>query len=285
MVRRMSSPALPDPSGPVPPPPARPARAPRNRPLVAIQADPLPARRPHQEETPGEAMNLACVAHELRTPLTAIQGALDLLHSGALGALPETASRMIDIARDNSRRLLRLVEDILASGASGAGQFTMRWADVDLGTLLRDAVAAQGGLVADAASRFTIKETSAGAIVWGDRGRLHQVLANLLSNAVKFDPAGGAVALSLRRTESGFRITVTDQGPGIPPAFRPFLFRRFSRAAETAGAVPGSGLGLSIANAIVAQHGGTLSLDGTVTAGSSFHIDLPAPDSPEIHPM
>ena len=193
--------------------------------------------------------DIAMIGHELRTPLTAIRGALGLIQSGTLGALPEQAARMIEIARDNSQRLLQLIDDLLTVEAFGAGAIGLRLVQLDLVELLQQAITANAGLVAEQGGAFVLRETLSAAIVRGDPARLSQVLANLMSNAAKFAP-GTIVSLSLRHHglghDKGYRITVADQGPGIPPAFRARIFQRFARASETATHTPGSGLGLSI---------------------------------------
>ena len=239
--------------------------------------------------------HLATITHELRSPLTAIRGALGLICAGTLGALPEPVARMLAIASANSDRLLRLIDDILLSDVLAAGRLPMHWEAVDLADLLREAVAANTGLLTGQTGHFVLASAPPGAFARADHGRLLQVLANLLSNAVKFAPAGTPITLSLQQLGTSYRITVRDEGPGIPASFHPHIFQRFARAAETASEVPGSGLGLSIAHAIVIQHGGNISFDSPDDSATPerrstrFHVDLPrlnrAEPSSEIHSL
>lgn len=219
--------------------------------------------------------HLASITHELRTPLTAISGALDLMQSGALGSVPEAMAGLIAIARSNSGRLLRLIDDILTSEASAANRLVLHREAVDLDQLVREALQANAGLRAGGGAGFQLAQSHPGAWVEGDPARLLRVLANLLSNAVKFSPPAAPVSLSLWAAGGGYRITIRDQGPGIPDAFRARIFQRFARAAETAADIPGSGLGLYITKEIVIQHGGSIWFDSVIGAGTRFHVQLP----------
>ena len=268
--------------------------------VSALQAQAPPDRCEHGCQ---RHAHLADVTHELRTPLTAIRGALDLIGSGALGPLAEPIARMLAVARVNSDRLLRLIDDVLVVEERAAGRHPLSTETVDLALLLDDVIANNTGLFVERdrgvhTGHFVLTETQPCALVRADRGRLLQVLANLISNAVKFSPPATSVMLALRRIDTAYRITVTDRGPGIPHAFRPFIFQRFARAPDTAAHIRGSGLGLHIAHAIISQHGGRIHFEcpaydhGEIVpvdrnlGGTSFHIDLPmiapVPDSSKI---
>lgn len=105
-----------------------------------------------------------------------------------------------------------------------------------------------------------------------DHDRLLQVLTNLLSNAIKFSPPDSAVVVRIERLPQVLRISVIDQGSGIPDSFRDRIFQRFAQA----GSAGGSGLGLSICKGIVEEHGGSLWFTSVEGKGTSFHVDLPA---------
>jgi signal transduction histidine kinase len=112
--------------------------------------------------------------------------------------------------------------------------------------------------------------------VWGDRTRLYQLLDNLVSNAVKFTAAGGRVEVSARTVDDWAVVAVSDTGIGIPPEDLERLFERFFRASGAAAhAIPGSGLGLTIAKAIVDGHGGRITAESEVGVGSKFSVELP----------
>ena len=223
---------------------------------------------------------VATVSHELRTPLTSVSGSLGLLAAGAGGPLNEGGQRLLDIARKNSDRLVRLINDLLDMGKIEAGQLDFVFSDVLLTNALRAAAdenrpyAERLGvslelLLPDLADRVNVR---------ADSHRLHQVLSNLLSNAAKFSPLGGRVLLTFElRPEGVARITVTDEGPGVPEAFRGRLFQRFAQADSTSKRrQEGTGLGLAIARVIVERHGGQIGFhEGPHGTGSVFHVDLP----------
>ena len=117
-----------------------------------------------------------------------------------------------------------------------------------------------------------------GGEVWlsADRGKLSQVLVNLLSNALKFTPEGGSITVSLDETEQAAAFTVSDTGDGIAPEDLPYIFERFYRADPSRSrATGGSGIGLSIVEAIVKAHGGTVSVSSVPGEGSAFTVTLP----------
>jgi signal transduction histidine kinase len=231
------------------------------------------------------------VVHELRAPLTAINAALALLTSGTLDLAGAQAAHLLDVAQANSRRMQRLVDDLLAAPA-GLEMLRRQW--IDLAGLLECAVAMNQAADGNR-GRIRLALQVSSAMIHGDSDRLHQVFANLFSNALKFGPAGGPVDVVLARSRHGFRVSVIDRGPGVPPEFLPCLFRRFARAPQTTAKVPGNGLGLSIARAILRAHGGEISYErapappvwtGADVAGGSgsmFHVDLPAADSSKLH--
>jgi signal transduction histidine kinase len=114
------------------------------------------------------------------------------------------------------------------------------------------------------------------ALVSGDRERLAQVLGNLLSNAAKFSPEGETVEISLTRSGGGFRVSVSDCGPGIPDEFRDRLFERFTQADSTdARQKGGTGLGLSISRSMVEKHDGVIGFESVPGEGATFYFDLP----------
>lgn len=224
---------------------------------------------------------VSTVSHELRTPLTSIAGSLGLLAGGAAGPLPDRAARLVGIARANSERLVRLVNDILDIERIEAGEVQFDLRPVSLGDLLARTVEANAGFAERYGVRVALDDGPASALVTGDADRLIQVFTNLLSNAIKFSPAGSAVSISVAARDACWRVSVADKGPGIPEAFRPRLFRKFSQAdSSDTRAKGGSGLGLSIAREIVHRHQGVISFDTSAGAGTSFHVDLPRADEP-----
>jgi PAS domain S-box-containing protein len=221
---------------------------------------------------------VSTVSHELRTPLTSIGGSLGLIVGGAVGALNDRAARLIEIANNNTQRLIRLVNDILDIEKLQSGRMVLHFAPVRLEDVIDQAIAANRAY----ASSFGI-EVRRGAeetdiLVQADPDRVNQAITNLISNAVKFSPANAMVEIDAVRTAFGIRVSVGDQGPGIPEEFRPRIFGRFAQAdSSDMRQKGGSGLGLSIVRQIMERHGGFVSYDNDRGVGTRFHLDFPAP--------
>jgi PAS domain S-box-containing protein len=218
---------------------------------------------------------VSTVSHELRTPLTSIRGALGLLEGGVVGSLPEGAREVVQIARSNCERLIRLINDLLDLEKIEAGRLELRLRDVRSSDVVREALAAVEG-VAEAAAVTLESDVQGNALLRADPDRVVQVVINLLSNAVKFSPPGTTVLVRTERRETRLRVEVIDHGPGIPEAQWGMLFRKFQQIdASDTRAKGGTGLGLSISKAIVEQHGGTIGLTSAVGHGSTFWFELP----------
>lgn len=215
------------------------------------------------------------VSHELRTPLTSIRGSLGLLESGVLGPLPERGQRMVQIAVQNTDRLVRLINDILDLERIDSGTIHLRRESCDAGELIARAVealqpvadAAGVELVIDAApTRFT-----------ADPDYLIQTLTNLISNAVKFSPAGTTVKISGRLREQEILFAVSDHGRGIPLERLETIFERFQQVdASDSRQHGGTGLGLAICRSIVEHHDGKIWARSTPGQGSTLTFTVPA---------
>ena len=214
---------------------------------------------------------IATVNHELRTPLTSMLGSLGLVREGSAGALPAEARKFIDMAYENSERLVALVNDILDIERIETGRLPMRIEIVDTGALLQRALELNEAYAERLGVRLVLA-AGAAAPVRADPDRLMQVLANLLSNAAKFSPAGGKVTVSSALAGERVRISVADRGPGIPAEFRPRLFGRFEQADGTQS---GTGLGLAISKALVERMGGRIGCDSEPGRGATFWFELP----------
>ena len=210
-------------------------------------------------------------SHELKTPLTVMRGGCEtLLREQSLSAV-QRESLLGEI--DEIDRLAKIVDGLTLLTKADAGLIALSDEPVALDTLLRDA-AADGEILAQPHGiRLSIAHCDA-ATVRGDEHRLRQVLLNLADNAVKYNEPGGTVSLALRRTGDSAELTVTNSGPGIPPAHQPHVFEPFFRG-ETAHAVEGSGLGLAICRWIVTAHGGTIEIATELGRKTTATIRLP----------
>jgi signal transduction histidine kinase len=201
---------------------------------------------------------LADASHELRTPVTALRGNVE--YAIRHGANPE----VLDDLRHDAQRLARLVDDLLVLERADA--------PADLTPVALDELA---GAAARDQERVVLGQVEA-ARVRGDPEALARALANLIDNALVHGPAGGEVTVTLRADGERAQLAVADEGPG--PSDPQRVFERFWRAPESAGR-PGSGLGLSIVQAVVERHRGTVTV-----AGSAFTIELPLDASPQATP-
>lgn len=206
------------------------------------------------------------VRHELKTPITIVRGHLELMDPS--DAADVASTREIGMAELD--RMTRLVDDIdLLATVEGDG-FTM--AELDLAAL----TARIGELVAVIPGHVWRVESTAEGRIAGDSDRLLQAWLQLADNAAKYTPEGGLIQLGSALGPSGTRLWVADHGPGIPPASRHRIFRRFDRA-QGKRSVGGSGLGLAIVDAIAKGHGGQCVVTDTPGGGATFTIHLPPP--------
>ena len=219
---------------------------------------------------------ISTVSHELRTPLTSIIGSLELVKDGVVGVLPARAERMVEVALDNSERLLWLINDILDIEKLESGRVSLALAPVDAVALTRAASVANQGFADLHGVELGVVDYVEGLQVLGDRDRLMQVLTNLIANAVKFSPLGGEVALGVGTRGDRVVFWVRDAGPGIPEAFRSRVFSPFSQAdSSDARRASGTGLGLSIAKSLVEAHDGTIWFETREGEGTTFCFGLP----------
>jgi PAS domain S-box-containing protein len=218
-------------------------------------------------------------SHEMRTPLTSIKGALDMIAAGATGELTDPAQRMIDVASNNTERLLRLVDSMLDLAKVDSGRTGLNFADADLTDLVRQAVAVMGPL-ADCAN---VQIVMAGLEHLGptlnvDSDRIIQTLTNLLSNAVKFSPEGGVIDVSIDPSsgDEPVVVRVIDHGRGVPPEMFEEVFERFRQvAASDARSGTGTGLGLAICRSIIEGHRGKIWIEATPGGGTTCIFTLP----------
>lgn len=223
---------------------------------------------------------VSTVSHELRTPLTSISGALGLINGGALGEVPAAMRQMLEIAHRNSLRLGYLINDLLDMEKIALGKMNFELREHSLPRLLEEALASNQAFAEHLGVRCELGETPA-VNVWVDGLRLHQALNNLLSNAIKYTPEGGLVEVHCSMPDdSHVRISVTDQGPGIPEGFKSRVFERFAQA-EAGDTRPkeGTGLGLAITKEFIERMGGTIGFESHPGGGTTFWCELPVLES------
>jgi hypothetical protein len=228
---------------------------------------------------------IGLVSHELRTPLASIIGDVELLRNERTGGLDN--GYVAEVIERNAQRLLRLVGDLLFLSRIQLGTMAVELRSTDLAGIAAQAVEemqleAQRKHITLVLSGTPVRRFAA------DPARVAQLLGNLISNAVKFTPDGGKVEVTLGMEADQAVLAVADTGIGIPAADRDRIFERFFRTAITTRQdIPGTGIGLTIAKAIVDAHYGTITVDSDEGRGSTFTIRLPLrpPPAPGTHDL
>jgi two-component system, OmpR family, phosphate regulon sensor histidine kinase PhoR len=229
---------------------------------------------------------VANVSHELKTPIAAVKGFAETLLGGAVDD-PDTARSFLQIIYDESERLNRLIGDILELSKVESRRVPLQFSPVELGPFMEKTVE----LLTSEAARKNIRlecVVESGIYVEADEDRLRQIVMNLLSNGINYTPEGGRVTLKVEPVQSGrtaassdgdydhVRVWITDTGIGIPKKDLPRIFERFYRVDKARSrSSGGTGLGLSIVKHLVELHKGTITVESTVGAGSTFMIELP----------
>lgn len=219
---------------------------------------------------------ISVVSHELRTPLTSIHSALKILATGRLGSLTQDGQQMLEIADENTDRLVRLVNNVLDLQRIESGAVTMERQACNVADLMVTATEAMQAM----AQQHDVQLSTApiDLEIWADADYMVQALTNLLSNAIKFSLPEGRVWLTADPLPNHhLQFTVRDQGPGIPPEQLERIFDRFHQIdSSDARKKGGTGLGLTICRKIIEQHGGTIWAESTVGEGSRFIFTVPA---------
>ena len=223
---------------------------------------------------------VADASHELRTPLTAIRGFAELHRQGAVSGEEDTKQLLARIEGE-SLRMGSLVEDLLLLARLDQAR-EMEHLPVDIAKTTRDAVASAQvagpghpiSLVGDLDELYTL----------GDQHRIHQVIANLLANARTHTPIGTPITVSIAQSNDGVRIAIADAGPGLSAEDQKRIFERFYRADSSRVRIEGegSGLGLSIVDAVMKAHGGTVSVNSEIGKGSTFTLFFPQQSEVEL---
>jgi signal transduction histidine kinase len=218
---------------------------------------------------------LAHITHELRTPLTNIRAYAETLSEDFFDD-EQTRRECYNVIMSETRRLSRLIEDVLSVSQIEAGASRFERVAVRLDQSLRQAVQDVQANADAKQIELGLRIPSKVPDVLGDRMRLQQVWINLLGNAVKYTPQGGSVTLAIQSDDQTVRVCVTDTGIGIAPEHQEKVFEKFYRVqGPDVEAIEGSGLGLAITQEIVRMHGGTIRLESELGSGSTFIVELP----------
>lgn len=216
---------------------------------------------------------VADASHELRTPLTAIRGFAELYRQGAVSGESET-KELIGRIEGESKRLGSLVDDLLLLARLDQAR-EMESKPVDLIKVIESVVASARVSGPDHPIRFDSRDEEFFAL--GDEERIHQVIANLLANARVHTPAGTKIEVTINRVVDGIQVSISDNGPGLSEEDQKKIFERFYRADPSRVRIDGegSGLGLSIVDAVMKAHGGSVSVVSELGKGATFTLFFP----------
>ncbi|MFB2897857.1 PAS domain S-box protein [Aerosakkonemataceae cyanobacterium BLCC-F50] len=222
---------------------------------------------------------ISVVSHELRTPLTSICGALGLLQSGRFDNQSEKFQHFLQMAVNNSTRLVQLVNDILDLERLESGSVELLIEECEASELMKQAVESVQTLANQAS--ITIKVAPILVKLWASPGAIVQVIINLLSNAIKFSPPGSTIWLRAElvnheeKSDDYLRFSVKDEGRGIPPDKLESIFERFQQVdASDSRQKGGTGLGLAICKTIVQKHKGKIWVESVLGEGSTFYFTI-----------
>jgi two-component system sensor histidine kinase BaeS len=214
-------------------------------------------------------MAAADIAHELRTPVTGILSRIEAMQDGVLDPAAN-----LEALHAETLRLARLIEDVGHLAEAEQPGLLMRKTLVDLSQVARARAAGYASFFRNSEVRFVTSLES--ALVFGDAGRLEQVIDNLLANALRYTNEGGTVTLRLRPQGTTAVLEVSDTGIGIPPEDLPHVFERFWRADKSRSrATGGAGIGLAVVRELVQAHEGHIQVASTVGKGTTFRVTLP----------
>jgi signal transduction histidine kinase len=237
--------------------------------LLALQNDQLVEADRLKDEF------VALISHDLRTPLTSIIGYVELALDDVGDPLDAERRAYLQVVSRSSERLLRLVDDLLFVARLQAGSLVLDRSELDLCVVAEQA--AEEAKPRAEQKQITVEFTGSHVAVDADKGRLFQLLDNLIGNAIKFTPDGGRVEIHAAPDGDRAVLEVSDTGIGLGPGEAEQVFDRFFRSSRVvAQQVPGTGLGLFIARAIVEAHGGRISVESREGSGTVFRVDLPA---------
>jgi PAS domain S-box-containing protein len=222
---------------------------------------------------------VSMVNHDLRAPLNSLYGLVDLIQSGAHGALTDKGEQLCKLANLELERLLRLVNGLLDLDKMESGKLAVQVQLVSALDIIEASVSAVRTYADLRGIQLVYPETEAAC--WADRARIIQVLVNLLSNAIKFSESNSKVEIIVEELESSAKFSVIDQGRGISAEQSTRLFQRFQQLRpDDPAELAGCGLGLSICKAIIEAHNGIIACEGSAGSGSTFWFALPKPARP-----
>jgi two-component system phosphate regulon sensor histidine kinase PhoR len=220
---------------------------------------------------------LSMVSHELKAPLSSLLMQISVVLDGLAGELTDKQSDLLGKAKEKTRGMIGLVNDILDYRRIQEGKSIQKIENLDMGEILRRTVELMRLSAEEKGVGITCDIADEVPSFNGDRGGVQAIFVNLLSNAIKYTPKGGSVNVSLRKAGKDIRFKVMDNGTGIPPQDIDRIFEKFYRIkSDETKSISGSGLGLSIVKGIVEAHNGVIRVESEVGKGTTFVVSLPS---------
>lgn len=220
---------------------------------------------------------VSLVSHELRTPLTSIKGSIDLLLAGIEGELNQDQTTFLNIVKNNTERLIRLISDLLDLSKIESGKVVMKLRFFNLAQAVSETVdfikslADEKGISISKDLPLDIPE------ILADEDRIRQALTNLLSNAIKYTREGGKVQIKVEARDKEIKVSIKDAGIGIAKENIDKIFERFHPVAPLEMGGKSVGLGLTLTKSIIELHGGKIWVESKLNKGSTFSFTLPSP--------
>lgn len=226
---------------------------------------------------------ISVVSHELRTPLTSIRGSIGLLLCGNFSAITGKVRELLEVAEGNCVRLITLINDILDIEQMAAGKMKFDYENTRISEIIENTILMNKAYADKFKVQYKfINNLEPDEYFCVDRNRFSQILTNLLSNAAKFSPENDVVIVSADYNGNFIRVSVEDNGPGIPIDYKDKMFSKFSQAdSSDARRKGGTGLGLNICKNLAEKMGGHIGFESDLGQGTTFYIDLPT--SKNVH--
>jgi signal transduction histidine kinase len=220
------------------------------------------------------------VSHELRTPFTPIRGYMDLLASGAMGPLTPPQQQAVNVVNINLKNALRLLDDLLDLSKLKSSSISLSMEFFSVEELLDEITRVGKAFVENRAIDFETDITANLPLVYGDKGRIRQVILNFLNNAIKFTEEG-SITLSAKVKQDMLIVSIKDTGKGMLPEEIPHVFKEFWQSKDAQGAGIGTGLGLAISKYLIEAHNGKIWLESEKGVGTTVSFIIPI--SKETH--
>ena len=229
------------------------------------------------DEIKSEFVSVA--SHELRTPLAAIKNSIQLVLTGKTGSINENQKKFLSMAERNINRLMNILNDLLNLSRIESGKLEMKFEELNLGHLIEFILSSFKAQVEAKGVKLLMEVPREVPGVYGDQGKVEQILTNIVGNALKFTPEGGEVVVSVAPYNGGGKmmaISVRDSGIGIPSDQLEKIFEKFHQVeGSLQRSVGGTGLGLAITKGLVEAHQGKIFVESTLGKGSTFTFTLP----------